>query len=74
MGPNLAGFRGTFVFQVPCYPSGAVYDLFECLAVQMDITSLSNVPMFFISPVADASLAYSNIMGEWLSSLKLVNY
>lgn len=26
--------------------------------------------MFFISPVADSSLAYSNILAEWLSSMK----
>jgi integrator complex subunit 9 len=28
--------------------------------------------MFFVSPVADASLAYSNIMAEWLSASKQV--
>ncbi|TRY72412.1 hypothetical protein TCAL_03963 [Tigriopus californicus] len=55
---------------VPCYPSGIVYDLFECLAGQMDINSLSTIPMFFVSPVADSSLAYSNIMAEWLSATK----
>ena len=39
----------------------------ECLAGQMEINSLSTVPMYFVSPVADSSLAYSNIMAEWLS-------
>lgn len=28
------------------------------------------VPMFFISSVADSSLAYSNILAEWLSFAK----
>lgn len=55
---------------IPCYPSGVVYDLFECLSTNLDNHGLSQIPMFFISPVADSSLAYSNILAEWLSSLK----
>lgn len=55
---------------IPCYPSGVVYDLFECLSTNLDNQGLSQIPMFFISPVADSSLAYSNILAEWLSSVK----
>ncbi|KAG4077555.1 hypothetical protein HA402_002982 [Bradysia odoriphaga] len=55
---------------IPCYPSGVVYDLFECLSTNLDNHGFSQIPMFFISPVADSSLAYSNILAEWLSSLK----
>ncbi|RXG67625.1 Integrator complex subunit 9 [Armadillidium vulgare] len=55
---------------VPCYPSGVVYDLFECLSNHLDNVNLLYVPMYFISPVADSSLAYSNIFSEWLSSGK----
>ncbi|KAF4523843.1 hypothetical protein B566_EDAN016808 [Ephemera danica] len=55
---------------IPCYPSGVVYDLFECLSSHLDSTGLSSVRMFFISPVADSSLAYSNILAEWLSTAK----
>lgn len=36
----------------------------------MDNAGFVSVPMFFISPVADTSLAYSNILAEWLSSSK----
>ena len=50
---------------VPCYPSGVTYDLFECLSMHLDSCGLSNVPMYFVSPVADSSLAYSNIYAEW---------
>jgi len=39
----------------------------------MDVNGLTNIPMFFVSPVADASLAYSNIMAEWLSTSKQVD-
>ena len=52
--------------------SGIIYDLIECLSMQMDNSGLSNIPMFFVSPVADASLAYANIMAEWLSANKQV--
>lgn len=55
---------------IPCYPSGVVYDLFECLSSHLDNSSLSTIPMFFISPVADMSLGYSNILAEWLSNSK----
>lgn len=50
---------------LPCYSSGVVYDLFECLSSYLDATGFSQIPMFFISPVADTSLAYSNILAEW---------
>lgn len=55
---------------VPCYPCGMVYDLIECIAGQLTAASLTQVPIYFISPVAEASLAYSNILGEWLTSTK----
>lgn len=55
---------------IPCYASGTVYDLFECLSSHLDSSQLSQVPMFFISPVADTSIAYSNILAEWLSQAK----
>ena len=50
--------------------SGIIYDLFECLAGQMEMNGLTSIPLFFLSPVADSSLAYSNIMAEWLSIAK----
>lgn len=55
---------------IPCYPSGVVYDLFECLSSHLDTSGLTQTPLYFISPVADSSLAYSNILAEWLSTLK----
>lgn len=55
---------------IPCYPSGVTYDLFECLAVQLESSGQVSVPMYFLSPVADYSLAYSNILAEWLSQGK----
>jgi hypothetical protein len=36
----------------------------------MEMSGLAPVPLFFVSPVADSSLAYSNVMAEWLSPAK----
>ncbi|XP_048237856.1 integrator complex subunit 9-like isoform X1 [Haliotis rufescens] len=55
---------------VPCYPSGVTYDLFECLSGHMDQCGLAHVPLYFLSPVSDSTLAYSNIFAEWLSQSK----
>ncbi|XP_065844002.1 integrator complex subunit 9-like isoform X2 [Oscarella lobularis] len=51
---------------VPCFPAGVIYDLLECLPPYMDGMGLQNVPIYFLSPAAETSLAYSNIFGEWL--------
>ncbi|XP_071479583.1 integrator complex subunit 9-like [Diadema antillarum] len=55
---------------VPCYPSGVIYDLFECLASYMESAGLMQTPLYFISPVADSSLAFSQILSEWLCGVK----
>lgn len=55
---------------IPCYPTGLVYDLFECLSNHLDNSALSHIPLYFISPVADLSLGYSNILVEWVSQVK----
>ncbi|XP_060063124.1 integrator complex subunit 9-like [Ylistrum balloti] len=55
---------------VPCYPSGITYDLFECLSGHLDTCGLSTIPMYFMSPVSDSVLAFSNIFAEWLSTVK----
>uniref|UniRef100_A0A2C9L1D1 Beta-Casp domain-containing protein n=1 Tax=Biomphalaria glabrata TaxID=6526 RepID=A0A2C9L1D1_BIOGL len=55
---------------VPCYASGVTFDLFECLSGHLDQCGLAGVPMYFLSPVSDSTLAYSNIFAEWLSAGK----
>ncbi|XP_015788512.1 integrator complex subunit 9 [Tetranychus urticae] len=55
---------------IPCYPSGVIYDLFECLIPHLDNSGFSTTPVYFVSPVADQSLAYSNILAEWLTTNK----
>lgn len=51
----------------PVYPSGVLYDLLECLSAHLDGAGLASVPLYVVSPVADSSLAYSNILAEWVS-------
>ncbi|CAL8143878.1 unnamed protein product [Orchesella dallaii] len=54
----------------PCYPSGIIYDLFECLTNHLEAHGYGTYPFYFISPHAETSLAYSNILAEWLSNNK----
>lgn len=54
----------------PCYPSGIIYDLFECLTTHLEQQGYGSYPFYFISPHAETSLAYSNILAEWLSNNK----
>jgi len=54
---------GNVIF--PCYPSGILYDLFECLAAHLSANRCSQYPFYFIAPQSEGSLAYSNILSEW---------
>jgi integrator complex subunit 9 len=54
---------GNVIF--PSYSSGIIYDLFECLTSHLDAHGYGNYPYYFISPHAESSLAYSNILAEW---------
>uniref|UniRef100_A0A3P8WQI5 Integrator complex subunit 9 n=1 Tax=Cynoglossus semilaevis TaxID=244447 RepID=A0A3P8WQI5_CYNSE len=51
---------------VPCYSSGVIYDLLECLYQFIDNANLGTTPFYFISPVANSSLEFSQIFAEWL--------
>uniref|UniRef100_A0A8C1JZU9 Integrator complex subunit 9 n=1 Tax=Cyprinus carpio TaxID=7962 RepID=A0A8C1JZU9_CYPCA len=55
---------------VPCYSSGVIYDLLECLYQFMDSANLGSTPFYFISPVANSSLEFSQIFAEWLCQNK----
>ena len=50
---------------IPCYPSGVLYDLLECIMGFLDMQGFSTVPVYYISPVAGSSLAHANIYAEW---------
>jgi len=55
---------------IPCYSSGVIYDLFECLSLHLEQSGLLSIPLYFISPIAEYSLAFSNILAEWLTQNK----
>ncbi|VIO89361.1 conserved hypothetical protein [Brugia malayi] len=56
---------------MPICPTGILYDLLEVISMQLDQHDVPvDVPVYFISPVAESTLAYSNIYVEWLSEKK----
>eukprot|EP01098_Paradermamoeba_levis_P010049 TRINITY_DN4207_c0_g2_i1.p1 TRINITY_DN4207_c0_g2~~TRINITY_DN4207_c0_g2_i1.p1 ORF type:complete len:704 (-),score=190.32 TRINITY_DN4207_c0_g2_i1:65-1936(-) len=55
---------------MPIHASGFIFDLFEIFHNYLAGVGLSYIPMYFISPLADATLAYSNIVGEWMCKSK----
>ncbi|KAL7987187.1 hypothetical protein Chor_006106, partial [Crotalus horridus] len=65
-GQNTLTVRNGGNVLVPCYPSGVIYDLLECLYQYIDSAGLSNILFYFISPVANSSLEFSQIFAEWL--------
>uniref|UniRef100_A0A8C5PBJ1 Integrator complex subunit 9 n=1 Tax=Leptobrachium leishanense TaxID=445787 RepID=A0A8C5PBJ1_9ANUR len=60
---------------VPCYPSGVIYDLLECLYQYIDSAGLSSVPFYFISPVANMPDTLHHVPGHILiQTNKLKHY
>ena len=55
---------------VPTLPTGKIYDLIEYLMHYLAESQLSTTPVYFISSIANQSLAYSNIFAEWLCDSK----
>uniref|UniRef100_A0A915A1Y9 Beta-Casp domain-containing protein n=1 Tax=Parascaris univalens TaxID=6257 RepID=A0A915A1Y9_PARUN len=56
---------------MPMCPTGVLYDLLEVITVQLDQQGVAmDTPVYFISPVAESSIAFSNICPEWLSDKK----
>ena len=53
---------------------GIIYDLFECLAGQMEMNGLTTVPLFFLSPVADRWITWQGsrvriwLLSQWKNS------
>lgn len=50
---------------IPSSPAEAVFELFEAIVSYLSGVGLYNVPVYFINPVADTLLAYTNIIAEW---------
>ena len=58
---------------IPVLPTGKIYDLIECLYRYLTDAGLQSTPVYFLSSVADQSLAFSNIFAEWLCDPKQAN-
>ena len=66
----VATIKGGGNVLVPTLPSGKIYDLIEYLMHYLAESQLSTTPVYFISSIANQSLAYSNIFAEWLCDTK----
>jgi integrator complex subunit 9 len=55
---------------IPVYSSGIIYDLIEFIRSYLNSLNLHSTNMYFVSPTAKHSLAYSNISAEWLCGSK----
>lgn len=55
---------------IPTLPTGKIYDLVECLYRYLNDSGMQSTPVYFVSSVADQSLAFSNIFAEWLCEPK----
>ena len=49
---------------IPTYSCGVIFDMFENIKSFL-LQRMKRAPVFFISPVAEHSLAYANIIAEW---------
>lgn len=56
---------------LPVTSAGTLFDLFEVLFLHLRAKNLAHTRVFFVSPIAKQSLAYSTITGEWLRTDKL---
>ncbi|CAG8716200.1 12027_t:CDS:2, partial [Acaulospora morrowiae] len=56
--------KGNVLF--PCNMNGVVFDIISSLWRQLNAEGLDRVPFYAISPIAEESLKYSNISGEWM--------
>eukprot|EP01130_Rhizamoeba_saxonica_P001890 TRINITY_DN11713_c0_g1_i1.p1 TRINITY_DN11713_c0_g1~~TRINITY_DN11713_c0_g1_i1.p1 ORF type:complete len:652 (+),score=107.52 TRINITY_DN11713_c0_g1_i1:30-1985(+) len=55
---------------IPCFPSGSVFYLFECIEQYLSHIGQSQTKIYFVSPSSETLLAYSNIIPEWLCKEK----
>lgn len=52
---------------MPVAPNGMLYDLLDAVQSHLANMGQAAVPIYVISPGAEQSLAYSNILSEWLT-------
>eukprot|EP00818_Percolomonas_sp_WS_P009608 CAMPEP_0117450604 /NCGR_PEP_ID=MMETSP0759-20121206/8557_1 /TAXON_ID=63605 /ORGANISM="Percolomonas cosmopolitus, Strain WS" /LENGTH=607 /DNA_ID=CAMNT_0005243137 /DNA_START=65 /DNA_END=1885 /DNA_ORIENTATION=- len=67
---GMALSNGGSVF-IPVHATGIIYDLLDLVRVYLiSLNMQSNVNIYFISPMADASLKYANVSAEYLTESK----
>nr|CAG8442319.1 14828_t:CDS:10 [Entrophospora candida] len=61
---NTLATKGNVLF--PCTLNGVIFDIIEHLGKYLRAKGFHSVPIYAVSPVAEESLKYSNISGEWM--------
>ncbi|CAG8485414.1 403_t:CDS:10 [Diversispora eburnea] len=56
--------KGNVLF--PCTMNGIMFDIIDILGKHLNAVGLGNIPFYAISPIAEESLKFSNISGEWM--------
>ncbi|RIA97135.1 beta-lactamase-like protein [Glomus cerebriforme] len=56
--------KGNVLF--PCTMNGIIFDIIDFLNQHIRAMGLHGIPFYAISPIAEESLKYSNICGEWM--------
>ncbi|CAG8670141.1 4067_t:CDS:2, partial [Funneliformis mosseae] len=58
--------KGNVLF--PCTMNGIIFDIMDFLDQRLKAMRLCSIPFYAVSPIAEESLNYSNICGEWADS------
>ncbi|UZO22445.1 uncharacterized protein OCT59_014808 [Rhizophagus irregularis] len=56
--------KGNVLF--PCTMNGIIFDIIGFLSQHLRAVGLRGIPFYAVSPIAEESLKYSNICGEWM--------
>ncbi|GES95862.1 integrator complex subunit 9 [Rhizophagus clarus] len=56
--------KGNVLF--PCTMNGIIFDIIGFLSQHLRAIGLRGIPFYAVSPIAEESLKYSNICGEWM--------
>ena len=55
--------KGNVLF--PCTMNGIIFDIIDFLSQHLKAMGLRGIQFYAVSPIAEESLKYSNICGEW---------
>jgi hypothetical protein len=57
--------------------NGIIFDIIDFLSQHLRVMGIRGIPFYAVSPIAEESLKYSNICGEWyvkLAKKRITNF